>query len=40
MIWLCNPTPGHGSGEKHDQKEMHLSVHCNTVYDSQDMEAT
>ena len=36
-----NPTPGHISGEKHGSKEyMHPIVHCSTVYNSQDTEAT
>ena len=31
----------HISGQKHDPKEyMHPNVHCSTVYNSQDMEAT
>ena len=37
---LCNPTSGHISREKHAPKGyMHLSIHCSTVYNSQDMEA-
>ena len=37
----CNPTPGYISREKHDQKGyVHPSVHCSTVYNSQDLEAT
>ena len=37
----CNPTLGHISREKYDLKGyMHTSVHCSTVYNSQDMEAT
>ena len=40
-IWSCNATTGHISIEKHDPKGyMHLNVHCSTVYNSQDMEAT
>ena len=45
FIWPCNPTPGHVSGE-YMQKVyglkvyLHPSVRCNTVYNSQDMEAT
>ena len=40
-IWSSNPTPGHTSEETHGLKGyMHLSVHCSTVYNSQDMEAT
>ena len=36
------PTPGHILKKKtHDLKEyMHLKVHCRTVYNSKDMEAT
>ena len=38
---VCNPTPGHISGEKHYLKGyMCPNVHCSTVYNSQDMEAT
>ena len=37
----CSPTPGHIFREKHDQKGyMYPSVHCRSVYSSQDMEAT
>jgi len=37
----CNPIPGHVSREKHDLKRYtHSNVHCSTVYNSQDMEAT
>ena len=40
-IWPCNPTSRHISQEKHDPKGyMHPSVHCSTVYNSQDMEVT
>ena len=36
-----NPIPRHISGEKHNLKRyMHSNVHCSTVYNSQDMEAT
>ena len=36
-----NPTPGHISGENSNSKRyMHPSVHSNTIYNSQDMEAT
>ena len=35
------PTPGDISGGKHDEKgHMHPCVHCSTIYNSQDMEAT
>ena len=35
-----NPVPEHISREKHDPKGyMHPSVHCSTVYSTQDMEA-
>ena len=38
---IHNPTPGHISGEEHGLKGyMHSSVRFNTVYNSQDMEAT
>ena len=40
IIWSCNPTPGHISGEKHGPKwYMHHNFHCITVYNSQVMEA-
>ena len=36
-----NPTPGHISRENHSSRRyMHPSVHCSTIYNSQDMEAT
>ena len=36
-----NPIPGCISGEKHNLKRyMHPNVHCNTVYNNQDIEAT
>ena len=39
-IWPWNPTLGHLSGENHNVKTyMHPNVHCNTIYNSQDMEA-
>ena len=35
----CNLTPGHIFREKDNLKRyMHLSVHCSTVYNSQNME--
>ena len=40
-MWSSNPTPGHISGEHHSSKRyMHPSVHCSTIYNSQDIEAT
>ena len=37
--WFSCSTPGHLSREKHDPKRyMHSSVHCGTIYNSQDME--
>ena len=37
----CNPTLEYISREKHDLKGyMHPSVHCGTVYNRQDLEAT
>ena len=34
-------TPGHIPGENHNLKRhMHPSVHCSTIYNSQDMEVT
>ena len=36
-----NPTPGHISKENHNLKRyMHPNVHCSTIYNNQDMEAT
>ena len=36
-----NPIPGHISGKKHDPKGyMYPDIHCSTVYNSQDKEAT
>ena len=40
-ITICssNPTPGHLSRENHDSKRyVYPSVHCSTIYNSQDME--
>ena len=40
-IQYRNPIPGHISGENHNSKRyMHPNVHCSTIYNSQDMEAT
>ena len=40
-IWSSNPTHGHLSKENHTLKEYtHPTVHCSTIYSSQDMEAT
>ena len=40
-ICSSNPTAGHISGENHNSKRhMHPNVHCRTVYNSQDLEAT
>ena len=40
-IWSRNPIPEHIYREHHNLKRyMHSSVHCSTVYKSQDMEAT
>ena len=36
-----NPIPGHLCEENQDSKRyMHPSVHCGTIYNSQNMEAT
>ena len=41
IIWSSNPTPGHIFRENHNSKRyMHPNVHCSTIYNSQDMEAT
>ena len=40
-IWPSNPTPGHThQGNQIWKRHMHPNVHCSTVYNSQDMEAT
>ena len=40
-IGSSNPTPGHISRENHTLKRyMHPDVHCSSIYNSQDMEAT
>ena len=40
-IWSSNSTPGHLSRENHNLKRhMNPNVHCSTIYNSQDMEAT
>ena len=40
-LWPSNSTSGHISWEHHNSKRhMQPSVHCNTIYNSQDMEAT
>ena len=40
-IRYCNPTPGCVSGENNGLKgNMYTSVHCSTVYNSQDKATT
>ena len=40
-IWPRNATPGHIPREEHNyERSMHPNVYCNTIYNSQDMEAT
>ena len=40
-IWPSNPMPRHTPRENINLKiYMHLNVHSNTMYNSQDMEAT
>ena len=40
-MWPSNPTPGNISRKKHNTKRYtHPNVHCSTIYNSQDMEAT
>ena len=40
-ILSSNPTPRHIFRENHNSKRyMHPSVHCSTLYNSQDLEAT
>ena len=39
--WSSNPTSGHIPRENYNSKRyMHPSVHCSTIYNSQDIEAT
>ena len=39
-IWSSNPTPEPISRENHNSKRyIHPSVHCSSIYNSQDMEA-
>ena len=41
LCWGSNHTPGHIAGENHNLKRyMHPNIHCSTIYNSQDMEAT
>ena len=41
IIQSSNPTLGHLYGENHHSKRyMYPSVHCSTIYNSQDMKAT
>ena len=41
LLITSNPTPGHRSGENYNSKRCkHSNVHCSTIYNSQDMEAT
>ena len=41
IIWSSSPTPRHLSREDHDLKRyMCSSVHCSTIYSSQEVEAT
>ena len=40
-IWSCNNTHGHISGEDYNSKRyMHPDVHCSTICNSQDKEAS
>ena len=40
-IRSSNPIPGHISRENHNSKRyIHPSVHCSTIYNNQDVEAT
>ena len=40
-IWPSNPTTGHIPWESHNSKgHMYPNVHCSTIYNSQEMEAT
>ena len=40
-IWPSNPTAGHTHwGNQNWRRHVYPNVHCNTVYNSQDMEAT
>ena len=40
-IWFSNLSAEHISGENYNSKRyMHPNVHCRTIYNSQDIEAT
>ena len=40
LIWPSDPIPWHIPRESHNSKRyMHPSVHCSTIYSSQDLEA-
>ena len=40
-MWPSNPIPGHLSGENHNSNRyLNPNVHCSSIYNSQDMEAT
>ena len=40
-MWPSNLIPGHLSGENHNlNKYLNPNVHCSSIYNSQDMEAT
>ena len=40
-IWPSNPTAGHThQGNQNWKKQVYPNVHCSTVYNNQDMEAT
>ena len=40
-LWSSNSTLGHISIENHNLKRyMHPNIHCHTIYNSQDLEAT
>ena len=40
-VWSSNPTPVHISRENSNLKRyIHPSIHCSTIYNSQDMETT
>ena len=40
-IWPSNPIPRHTAEENHNLKRyMYSNIHCSTIYNSQDMEAT
>ena len=40
VMWSCNPTPGHISGQNNWKRYMRPNAHSSTIHNSQDMETT